>query len=87
MYGAAIGTAIASNGDKQHIDNMAVTKSAHQQPTREKKPAQFGPNQKKTKLIFLVPLGPVLSDRQLLWLHPPQSVALGQKFGVVFLIF
>ena len=28
MYGAAIGTAIASNGDKQYINNMAVTKRA-----------------------------------------------------------
>ena len=28
MYGAAIKTAIASNGDKQYIDDMAVTKGA-----------------------------------------------------------
>ena len=35
MYGTAIGTAIASNGDKQCIDNMAVTKFADKQPTRE----------------------------------------------------
>ena len=35
MYGAAIGTAIASNGDKQYIDNMAMTKCANKQPTWE----------------------------------------------------
>ena len=35
MYGAAIGTAIASNGDKQYIDNMAVTKCAAKRPTQE----------------------------------------------------
>ena len=35
MYGAAIGTAIASSGDKQYIDNMAVTKCADKRPTRE----------------------------------------------------
>ena len=29
MYGVAIGAAIASNGDTQYIDNMAVTKCAH----------------------------------------------------------
>ena len=35
MYGAAIGAAIASDGDTQYIDNMAVTKCAHCQPTHE----------------------------------------------------
>ena len=35
MYGAAIGTAIASNGDKQYIDKMALTKCANKRPTRE----------------------------------------------------
>ena len=35
MYGAAIGAAIASDGDTQYIDNMAVTKCAHRRPTRE----------------------------------------------------
>ena len=33
MYSAAIGTAIASNGDKQY--NMAMTKCADKRPTRE----------------------------------------------------
>ena len=28
MYGAAIGTAITSNGEKLYIDNMAMTKCA-----------------------------------------------------------
>ena len=35
MYAAAIGTAIASNGNKQYIDNMAVTKCADKRPMRE----------------------------------------------------
>ena len=35
MYGAAIGAAIASDGDTQYIDNMAVTKCAHRRPTHE----------------------------------------------------
>ena len=35
MYGVAIGKAIASNGDKQYIDNMAVTKCADKRPTWE----------------------------------------------------
>ena len=35
MYGAAIGAAIASDGDTQYIDNMAVTKCAHRPPTHE----------------------------------------------------
>ena len=35
MYRAAIGTAIASNGDKQYIDNMAVTKCADKRPTHK----------------------------------------------------
>ena len=35
MYGAAIGAAIASDGDTQYIDNMAVTKCAHHRPTHE----------------------------------------------------
>ena len=35
MYGAAIGAAIASNGDTQYIENMAVTKCAHRRPTHE----------------------------------------------------
>ena len=35
MYGAAIGAAIASNGDTQYIDNMAITKCAHRQPTHK----------------------------------------------------
>ena len=35
MYGAAIGAAIASGGDTQYIDNMAVTKCAHRRPTHE----------------------------------------------------
>ena len=35
MYGVAIGTAIASNSNKQYIDNMAVTKCAYKRPTRE----------------------------------------------------
>ena len=35
MYGAAMRTAIASNGDKQYIDNMAVTKCADKRPTQE----------------------------------------------------
>ena len=35
MYGAAIGAAIASEGDTQYIDNMAVTKCAHRRPTHE----------------------------------------------------
>ena len=30
-----LGTAIASNGDKQYIHNMAVTKCADKRPTRE----------------------------------------------------
>ena len=33
MYGAAIGAAIASDGDAQYIDKMAVTKCAHRRPT------------------------------------------------------
>ena len=33
MYGAAIGAAIASDGDTQYIDNMAVTKCAYRRPT------------------------------------------------------
>ena len=35
MYGAAIGAAIASNGDTQYINNMGVTKCAHRRPTHE----------------------------------------------------
>ena len=35
MYGAAIGGAIASDGDTQYIDNMAVTKCAHRRPMHE----------------------------------------------------
>ena len=35
MYGAAIDTAIASDGDTQYIDNMAVTKCAYRRPTHE----------------------------------------------------
>ena len=35
MYGAAIGAAIASDGDTQYIDNMAVTKCAPRRPTHE----------------------------------------------------
>ena len=35
MYGMAIGTAIASNGDKQYIDKMAVTNCGDKRPTRE----------------------------------------------------
>ena len=35
MYGTAIGTAIASNGDRQYIDNMAVTKCVDKRPTWE----------------------------------------------------
>ena len=35
MYGAAIGAAIASDGDTQYIDNMAVTKCAHRRPAHE----------------------------------------------------
>ena len=32
VYGAAIGGAIASDGDTRYIDNMAVTKCAHRRP-------------------------------------------------------
>ena len=35
MYGAATGAAIASDGDTQYIDNMAITKCAHHRPTHE----------------------------------------------------
>ena len=35
MYGAAIGAAIASDGDTQYMDNMDVTKCAHRQPTHK----------------------------------------------------
>ena len=35
MYRAAIKTAIASNGGKQHIDNMTVTKCADKRPTHK----------------------------------------------------
>ena len=35
IYSMAIGTAMAFNGDKQYIENMAVTKCADKQPTRE----------------------------------------------------
>ena len=35
MYRASIGTAIASDGDTQYIDNMAFTKCAHQRRTHE----------------------------------------------------
>ena len=35
MYGAAIGAAIASDGDTQYIEHMAVTKCAHRRPTHE----------------------------------------------------
>ena len=35
MYGAAIGADIASDGDTQYIDNMAVTKCAHRPPRHE----------------------------------------------------
>ena len=35
MYSAAISTAIASNGDMQYIDNMAVTICADKRPTWE----------------------------------------------------
>ena len=34
-YSTAIGTAIASNGDEQYSDNMAMTKCADERPTRE----------------------------------------------------
>ena len=33
MYGVAIGAAIATDGDTQYTDNMAVTKCAHRRPT------------------------------------------------------
>ena len=36
MHGAAIGTAIASNGAKQYSNNMAVTKCADERPTWER---------------------------------------------------
>ena len=35
MYGVAIGTAIASDGDKHYIDNMAVTTCADKRPIQE----------------------------------------------------
>ena len=35
MYGAAIGTAVASDGDTQFIGSMAVTKCADQRATHE----------------------------------------------------
>ena len=41
MYGAAIGAAIASNGDTQYMDNMAVTKCAHRRPTHENSDANI----------------------------------------------
>ena len=34
MYGAAIGTVIASNGDEQYMDNMAMTKCARNDARR-----------------------------------------------------